>query len=167
GRVYLDFAGRIPTESEVRAFLADKAPERRTKLVESLLGSPHYVRHMANTWQAVMAPPAGSAQAGFRSWLETRVRENAPYDTMVRDLLTAPMYNIAYGYIYEAINPDILILTPDLKLNNPNSFNPLFNPNPVKIKLNPKVRGKVDDLVDFPVVATPAQVTLPKQAVSV
>src|SRR5712691_680129 len=50
-RVYLDLAGRIPTEAEVRAFLGDKSPERRTRLVEALLGSPHYVRHMANTWQ--------------------------------------------------------------------------------------------------------------------
>lgn len=165
-RVYLDLAGRIPTESEVRAFLADKAPERRTKLVETLLGSPHYVRHMANTWQAVMAPPAGSAQAGFRSWLETRVRENAPYDSMVRDLLTAPMSNVAYGYIYEVINPDIEILTLDLKLKNPNSFNPILNPNPVKIKLAPKVGGKVDDLV-IQVVNTPAPITLPSQPVSV
>ena len=77
-RVYLDLAGRIPTEAEVRSFLGDKAPDRRAKLVESLLGSPHYVRHMASTWQAVMAPPAGSTQAGFRTWFETRVRENAP-----------------------------------------------------------------------------------------
>ena len=103
-RVYLDLAGRIPTESEVRAFLAERAPDRRAKLVESLLGSPHYVRHMANSWQAVMAPPAGSAQAGFRSWLETRVQQNAPYDSMVRDLLTSPIHNnVTYGYGVEVI----------------------------------------------------------------
>jgi hypothetical protein len=166
-RVYLDLAGRIPTEAEVRAFLADKAPERRSKLVEALLGSPHYVRHMANTWQTVMAPPAGSTQAGFRSWLDTRVRENAPYDSMVRDLLTAPMRNFAFGYGYEVISPDIEILTLDVKVRNPNSVNPILNPKPVKVLLVPKVRGKVDDLVDTQVVGTPAQVALPSKAVSV
>src|SRR5579862_9502520 len=96
-RIYLDLAGRIPTEAEARKFLADKAPDRLATLVETLLSSPLHVRHMSNTWQIVMTPPRTSAQAtvqpGFRTWLEKQVTANAPYDKMVRDLLTAPMFN--------------------------------------------------------------------------
>jgi hypothetical protein len=171
-RVYLDLGGRIPTGAEVRAFLADKAPERRTKLVEALLGSPHYVRHMANTWQTVMAPPAGSTQAGFRTWLDTRVRENAPYDSMVRDLLTAPMYNVAYAY-GNAVNFEIVTL--DLKFRNPNPVNPIvinpnfnLNPNKVKIKLAPKVGDKVDIVVnEIDFLVAPPQLAQAQQPVSV
>ena len=33
-RVFLDLAGRIPSEAEARSFLANQAPDRRAKLVE-------------------------------------------------------------------------------------------------------------------------------------
>jgi hypothetical protein len=152
-RVYLDLAGRIPTEAEARSFLSDKAPERRARLVEALLGSPHYVRHMANTWQTVMAPPAGSTQAGFRSWLDTRVQQNAPYDSMVRDLLTAPMYNVAYGYGYDVKNVLFEEVEIEPKLFKPN---PNFNPNPVKVKFTPKV-GKVKTPNEIAILVAQAQ----------
>src|SRR5262249_52733802 len=48
-RVYLDLAGRIPRVAEVRDFLADRAPDKRRRLVEELLDSPHYVQHFSNT----------------------------------------------------------------------------------------------------------------------
>ncbi len=104
-RVYLDLTGRIPSETEARAFLANKAADRRAKLVDSLLANPLYVQHMANTWQNVMAPSASNSQfasnqPGFRTWLEKQVRDNAPYDKMVRELLTAPMYNPSYATTY-------------------------------------------------------------------
>ncbi len=160
-RVYLDLAGRIPTEAEVRAFLGDKSPERRTKLVETLLASPQYVRHMSTTWQTVMAPGKGNSQAGFRTWLEARVQQNTPYDTMVRDLLTAPMYNAALASRKNVnINPNI-----NPSIRNPNFANPSvnINPNPaVKIKLNPNVARQVEALNDLEIAFA-----LQQQAVSV
>src|SRR5947209_5520752 len=47
-RVYLDVAGRIPSVAEARAFLTDKRPDRRERLVDRLLDSPGYVKHSAN-----------------------------------------------------------------------------------------------------------------------
>src|SRR5690606_31447026 len=43
-RVYLDLAGRIPTVDEARAFLADSSPDKRSKLIQQLLGSKEYPR---------------------------------------------------------------------------------------------------------------------------
>jgi hypothetical protein len=152
-RVYLDLAGRIPTETEVRTFLANTAPDRRAQLVNALLESPYYVQHMTNTWQTVMAPPAGNSQAAFRRWLAAQVQQNAPYDGMVRDLLTVPVYNIGYGK-----GGKILKKTFDPEVKNPIPFDPVVvNPNPVKVKLKPKVGGKVDILyaVDLEVVLQP------------
>src|SRR6188472_275369 len=48
-RVSLDLIGMPPTDEEARAFLADKAPDRRTKLIERLFTSPHFARHLAST----------------------------------------------------------------------------------------------------------------------
>src|SRR5262245_43861068 len=41
-RVYLDLAGRIPSVTEARRFLDDKAADKREKLVDELLKSPRY-----------------------------------------------------------------------------------------------------------------------------
>lgn len=42
-RVTLDLTGRIPTADRVVAFLNDKTPDKRAKLIEELLASPQYV----------------------------------------------------------------------------------------------------------------------------
>jgi hypothetical protein len=39
-RVYLDIAGRVPTEPELSAFLAASGPDRREALIDRLLESP-------------------------------------------------------------------------------------------------------------------------------
>lgn len=95
-RVYLDLAGRIPRVAEARAFLDDPAPDKRSKLVDKLLDSPHYVNHFANVWRTQMLPAANNPQLQFfrpqfEQWLRERLHENAGYDKMVRELLTAPV----------------------------------------------------------------------------
>ena len=104
-RVYLDLAGRIPRNSEVRKFLDDKDPAKRRKLVEELLGdakrddgkdfNPQYVTNFTNVWRAIMLPQGNNQQVQalapqMEAWLRRRIRENVPYDQMVRELLTAP-----------------------------------------------------------------------------
>jgi hypothetical protein len=49
-RVTLDLTGLPPTLKEVDTFLADSAPSAYEKLVDRLLGSPHYGEHMARYW---------------------------------------------------------------------------------------------------------------------
>ena len=93
-RVYLDVAGRIPTVYEARAFFADKHPEKRSLVVDKLLGSQGYVNHFTNTWRALLLPEASSslnarfAVPGFHAWLRDRVQKNVGYDELVRELLT-------------------------------------------------------------------------------
>src|SRR5262249_28533200 len=91
-RVYLDLAGRIPRVAEVRDFLADRAPDKRRRLVGELLDSPHYVQHFSNTWRALVLPNSNNQQvqffaAGFQDWLTTPFRHNAPKHQMRRTLL--------------------------------------------------------------------------------
>jgi hypothetical protein len=95
-RVYLDLAGRIPHVSEVHKFLDEKSPNKRRELVEELLKGPHYVNHLTNVWRALLLPQNNNQQVQFlagqiEGWLRPRLRDNKPYDQMVRELLTAPV----------------------------------------------------------------------------
>lgn len=46
-RVHLDLTGCVPTADEVTAFLADTAQDKREQLIDRLLASVEFVRHMA------------------------------------------------------------------------------------------------------------------------
>ncbi len=93
-RAYLDLAGRIPRNSDVRKFLADKSPGKRTRLIADLLESPHYVNNMTRVWRALLLPQGNNPQVqalapAMETWLRKRFTDNVSYDRMVRELLTA------------------------------------------------------------------------------
>jgi hypothetical protein len=97
-RVYLDLAGRIPRVSEVRAFLDEKSPDKRRRLVEKLLAGPNYVYHFTNVWRAVLLPNNNNEQVQFlnnsiQEWVKPRVRDNVAYDKIARELITASVGN--------------------------------------------------------------------------
>lgn len=93
-RISLDLTGVIPTAGEVRAFLSDDAPDKRRRLIDRLLDSPGYAVHMANTWRALMLP-AGfeggnpAPVAALQDWLRRQFADNARYDRMAADVITA------------------------------------------------------------------------------
>ena len=93
-RVSIDVSGTLPTEEQVRAFLADTDPAKRDKLVDRLLDSPDYADYFANKWNLVLrnknrAPDDSSATYGFYQWIWSNLYENKPYDQIVREVLTA------------------------------------------------------------------------------
>jgi hypothetical protein len=107
-RAYLDLAGRIPHVAEVRQFLDDRRPDKRARLVGRLLDGPRYVTHFGNVWRSLLLPEATtSVQArftvpGFEAWLRKQLVQNARYDAMVRELLTAPVGQQSMQNIYAA-----------------------------------------------------------------
>jgi hypothetical protein len=128
-RVYLDVAGRIPGATEARQFLDDKRPDKRQRLVEQLLGSPHYANHFTNVWRALLLPEVTtSIQAqvqlpSFRGWLRKRLAGNIGYDAMVRELIAAPISpggmgkGFGYGGDGDA-SPDAFFFAKDLMPEN-------------------------------------------------
>lgn len=96
-RIYLDVVGRIPTKAEAVAFLESKDATKRQKLIDQLLNSDGYVQHAFNFWADVLrvkngiAPGGQGREAGaaYIQWLKESLRDNKPYDRMVRELLTA------------------------------------------------------------------------------
>jgi hypothetical protein len=93
-RLSLDVGGRIPAVQDARQFLADNSPDKRRKAVNKLLDSPLYATHFAAVWRALMVPDSNNpflqgAGPQLEAWLKNRLRENAHYDRMVREIITA------------------------------------------------------------------------------
>src|SRR5262249_9495042 len=53
-RVTLDISGTLPTPAQVNAFVADKDPKKRDKLVDALLQTPEYSYYFANKWADIL-----------------------------------------------------------------------------------------------------------------
>ena len=93
-RVSIDVTGTLPTDEQVRAFLADADPAKRDKLVDRLLESHDYADYFANKWNLVLRnknrnPDDSAATYGFYQWIWSNLYDNKPYDQIVREVLTA------------------------------------------------------------------------------
>jgi len=96
-RIYLDTVGRVPTKAETLAFLDSKEADKRAKLIDQLLSGDGYVQNFFNFWADVLRIKNGllpggqgrEAGAAYIQWLKDSLRENKPYDVMVREMLTA------------------------------------------------------------------------------
>ncbi len=94
-RVWLDLAGRIPTAGQAREFLEDTREDKRRRLIDKLLDSGAFVGHFTRTWREAWLPkqdtdrfPAFAAR--FDDFLRDRLRRGAPYDQIVREIITSP-----------------------------------------------------------------------------
>ena len=86
-RVYLDFAGRIPTIAEARAFLADKSKGKRTKLIDKLQASKEYPRRMAELFHVILMERRGDHDE-WRKFLTQSFEQNKPWDKLAREILS-------------------------------------------------------------------------------
>ena len=96
-RATLDLTGKIPTVSEVRAFLDDDRPDKRERMVDRLLDGPGYVNHVTTTEGHRLIPESDANQLtkiiapGFEAWLREQVAANAGSDRIVRAILSTPV----------------------------------------------------------------------------
>jgi hypothetical protein len=92
-RVSLDICGKLSTPDEVRAFIADPAPDKRAKLIERRLDDKDYAAFFALRWGSILrnASLAGAEQASyaFHEWMRDMVARNRPYDEFVRGIVAA------------------------------------------------------------------------------
>ncbi len=100
-RVYIDVVGTIPTYDETSAFLADRAPDKRDRLVAKLLASPDYAEHWAAHWDDMLMGEQAKGQeidrAAFRDWLRSAFAKNTSWDKLVYGILSATGQNSAGG----------------------------------------------------------------------
>ncbi len=95
-RVYLDVIGTLPTAREVRDFLADQDPDKRSLLIDRLLERDEFADYWAMKWSDLLRVKSEfpinlwpNAVQAYHRWIRTCLKENMPYDRFVREMLTA------------------------------------------------------------------------------
>lgn len=93
-RVCLDAMGTLPTSKEIAEFVADKAPDKRDKLVDRIVEREEYVDYWAQRLGDLLRNKVGDTNGkensvAFAKWIRQAVADNKPYDQFVRAILTA------------------------------------------------------------------------------
>ena len=104
-RVTLDLTGAIPTSTQVTAFVADTAVDKRARKIDELLKSDAFV----DRWTMWFGDLVQNVQVStniieyylgknaYYNWIKDSVRANKPYDAMVRELLAAEGLSFGTG----------------------------------------------------------------------
>jgi hypothetical protein len=115
-RACLDAAGILPTPEEVQKFVADKSPDKRSKLIDALLERPEFVDYWAYKWSDVLLVSSRKlpqpAMWSFYRFVRESVAENKPWDRFARDILTANGSSLQNGAVnYFVLHKDVADLT--------------------------------------------------------
>ncbi|MBA4182295.1 MAG: hypothetical protein C0506_17065, partial [Anaerolinea sp.] len=92
-RAWLDTVGVPASEAEAKAFLAEKSPDKREKLLERLLADERWADHQVSYWQDVLAEnpnmlkPSLNNTGPFRWFLYESFADNKPFDRLVTELI--------------------------------------------------------------------------------
>ena len=95
-RAYLDIIGTLPSGYEAKEFILDRSANKRRVLVDRLLERDEFADYWAMKWSDLLRIKAefpinlwpNAAQA-YHRWVRTCIRDNVPYDQMVRQMLTS------------------------------------------------------------------------------
>jgi hypothetical protein len=100
-RAYLDATGTLPTAEQVEAFLADRDPNRRARLVDRLLQGPEYVDYWAYKWSDMLLVSSrklpGPSMWSFYRFVRESVAKDVPWDRFARSILTAQGSTLSNG----------------------------------------------------------------------
>ncbi|QEL13418.1 DUF1549 and DUF1553 domain-containing protein [Limnoglobus roseus] len=96
-RVSLDLIGLPPTREEFEKFLADKAPDKRAKLIDTLIERPEFVDMWTMKWGELLRIRAANnnpqygrdakAMYTYAAWVKEQIAANRPLNEFVADLI--------------------------------------------------------------------------------
>jgi hypothetical protein len=109
-RATLDLTGRIPDADVVVAFVADPSPEKRSRMVDTLLASDAFVDRWTFYYDELLqntrVSSAGSLwnqnMNAYHAYIQDAVRSHKPWDVMAREMIEATgvtTTNAAANYI--------------------------------------------------------------------
>jgi hypothetical protein len=115
-RAFLDAAGILPTPAEVKAFLNDRSPDKRARLIDRLLERPEFVDYWAYKWSDMLLITTRRlpqpAVWSFYQHVRQGVADNKPWDRFTRDILTASGSNLQNGAAnYFVLHKDVAALS--------------------------------------------------------
>lgn len=98
-RVTLDLTGLPPTEADMASFQVDTSKDAYDKVVDRLLGSPHFGERMAVDWlDAARYSDSYGYQSDlimptwpYRDWVVKSFNENLPYDRFLTDQIAGDL----------------------------------------------------------------------------
>jgi len=90
-RAYLDINGVPPTSDQVRAFLEERDPAKRDRLIDSLVGSEDFVANWTYFFNDLFRvnTKMGRGRTLWHYWTQEWLRVDRPYDDVVREMITA------------------------------------------------------------------------------
>ncbi|SFJ02383.1 DUF1553 domain-containing protein [Planctomicrobium piriforme] len=92
-RVFLDTVGVIPLDKDVREFLRDESPDKRTRMIDRLLADDRCADHWTSYWLDVLAENPTLINASlnttgpFRWFIYESFRDQKPIDRFVTELI--------------------------------------------------------------------------------
>ena len=96
-RVHLDLTGLLPEPTALQKFLADKSPDKRTRLILAQLGDDlAYTEHWLTFWNDLLRNDYGGTgfitggRKQISKWLYDALITNKPADQMARELIAPP-----------------------------------------------------------------------------
>jgi hypothetical protein len=104
-RVCLDLAGTLPPPERIRAFVADRDPDKRDKLIEILLDSPQFVDFWTYRFADLFRVNHTSLQKIKRThshleWVRLSIAANKPYDQIARERIAAQGYGGPTSHVF-------------------------------------------------------------------
>ena len=119
-RAYLALTGLPPTFAQVQGFEQDQAPDAFAKVVDQLLGSPHYGERWARHWLDVARysddrmdsdvdlPYPNSFR--YRNWVIEAFNQDLPYDLFVKAQIAGDQLGqkeLAVGLGFYGLSPEL------------------------------------------------------------
>jgi hypothetical protein len=92
-RAWLDLLGLVPDAEAARAFTADAAPDKRAKLIDSLLDRSEFADFWALKWADLLKIEQRQLDYDgmkvFHGWIRESIATNKPLDQFARELIAA------------------------------------------------------------------------------
>lgn len=115
-RAYLDAAGILPSVEDVENFLANRSPDKRARLIDSLLERDEFTDYWAYKWSDLLLVSSrklrSPAMWAFYNWIRDGVKENKPWDRFAREIFTGTGSNRRNGALnYFVLHKDPIQLS--------------------------------------------------------
>ena len=92
-RIHLDGIGTLPSPQDIKRFLADRSPDKRSKAIDRVLDRPEFVDFWALKWGDLLRINRDAINDkgmwSFHNWVRASLRDNKPLDRMAREIITA------------------------------------------------------------------------------
>src|SRR5216684_5254591 len=116
-RVTLDLTGQVPDAATVQSFVADPAPDKRTKMIDQLLASDTFNDRwtmwfgdlVQNVQAATNSREYYYGRNAYYNWIKQSIHDGKPYDQMAREVLSGTGDSFALGtpdYIVRQLQPN-------------------------------------------------------------